>query len=364
MWSMPGLRQRVDQLDLARGRDRAFLDLKAFARPFFGDVHGRRQIAHEASPAVTMPRLINAVDLGRRKRRARQGFRAVCSPMRGRLPPQAEIVIVHLDRQARQFRALAVRERDLQHAAAGVELRIVEQVARLGHRRKRNIDAVEQFGKLGELMPRDDFGDERAQHGPRAHAVLVGLVGRIGQQILPREMLAEAPPLAVAGDADENLFAVGGREGFVDRPGAVARRHRRHRLAGHHFAGHVRHHQKRGGFEQSGFDRLAAAGALALAQRRLDADHREHAAHDVDDRSAGAQRLARRSGHVGKPGHELHHFVERRAMLVGSAEEPFERAVDRAADFFAKDRHSRSRAGPWCPARNFPERRRRFAPRR
>jgi hypothetical protein len=26
-----------DQLDLARGRDRAFLDLKAFARPFFPD---------------------------------------------------------------------------------------------------------------------------------------------------------------------------------------------------------------------------------------------------------------------------------------------------------------------------------------
>ncbi len=249
-----------------------------------------------------------------------------------RLPAQREIVIAHLDRQPRQLGVLAVGESDVEHAAAGIELRIVEQVAGLCHRRKRNIDAVEQFGKLCELMPRDDFGDERAQHRPRAHAVLVGLVGRIGQQIRPLEMLAEAPPLAVAGDADKNLLAVGGRERLVDRPGAVARRHRRHRRAGHHFAGHVLHHQKRGGFEQRGFDRLAAAGALALAQRRLDADHGEHAAHDVDDRRAGAQRLARRPGHVSEPRHELHHLVERRAMLVGAAEEALERAIDRAAD--------------------------------
>ena len=75
-------------------------------------------------------------------------------------------------------------------------------------------------------------------------------------------------------------------------------------------------------FEQCRFDRLAAAGALALAQRRLDADHREHAAHDVDDGRSGAQRLARRPGHVSKPGHELHHLVERRAVLVGAARNP------------------------------------------
>ena len=57
---------------------------------------------------------------------------------------------------------------------------------------------------------------------------------------------------------------------------------------------------------------------------------REHAAHDVDDRRAGAQRLARRPGHVGEPGHELHHLVERRAVLVGAGEKALERAVDQA----------------------------------
>ncbi len=78
----PGLRQRVDQFDLARGRNRAFLDLKAFARPFFGDVHGGRQIAHEASPAATTPRLINPpISPAARPSSAR--ISPVCSPMRG-----------------------------------------------------------------------------------------------------------------------------------------------------------------------------------------------------------------------------------------------------------------------------------------
>ncbi len=141
-------------------------------------------------------------------------------------------------------------------------------------------------------------------------------------------MLAEALPLRVAGDADENLLAVGGGERLVDRPGAFARRHRRRRAAGDRLAGHVLRHQEGGRFEQRGFDELAAPGVLALAQRRLDGDHRERAAHDVDDGGAGAQRLAGRPGHVGKPGHELHHLVECRAMLVGAAEKTLERAID------------------------------------
>ncbi len=35
-----GLRQGVDQFDLARGRDRALFDLKALARAFLADAHG------------------------------------------------------------------------------------------------------------------------------------------------------------------------------------------------------------------------------------------------------------------------------------------------------------------------------------
>jgi len=73
---------------------------------------------------------------------------------------------------------------------------------------------------------------------------------------------------------------------------------------------------------------ICPASALALAQRRLRADHREHAAHDINHRRAGAQRLAGRSGHIGEPGHKLHHFIERRTVLVGPAQKTFQRAID------------------------------------
>ena len=116
----------------------------------------------------------------------------------------------------------AAVEFDLEHAAAGIELRILEQIARLGDRRKRNIDTVEDFGKLAKLMAGNDFGHDRAERGARPHAILVGLVSRVVQKIVPVKLRAEALPVPVAGQADKNLFAVGGGERFVNRPGAVA----------------------------------------------------------------------------------------------------------------------------------------------
>ena len=92
---------------------------------------------------------------------------------------------------------------------------------------------------------------------------------------------------------------------------------------------------------------------------RHDADDGEHAAHDVVDRSARAQRPSRRPGHVGEPAHHLHDFVERRAVLVGAREEALERAVDRAADCRARARRSRARARPSRRAGNSRSARRR-----
>ena len=57
---------------------------------------------------------------------------------------------------------------------------------------------------------------------------------------------------------------------------------------------------------------------------------REHAAHDVVDGGAGAQRTSRRAGHVGEPAHHLHGLVERRAVLVGTGQEALQRAIDEA----------------------------------
>ena len=60
------------------------------------------------------------------------------------------------------------------------------------------------------------------------------------------------------------------------------------------------------------------------------ADRAEHAAHDVVDRTAGAQRPARQAGHVGEPAHHLHHLVERHAVLVGAGQEALAGAIDQA----------------------------------
>jgi hypothetical protein len=67
----------------------------------------------------------------------------------------------------------------------------------------------------------------------------------------------------------------------------------------------------------------AAAGAwvVTLAQRRQHADGAEHAAHDVVDAGAGAQRPALGAGHVGQAAHHLHHLVERGALFVGAGQE-------------------------------------------
>jgi hypothetical protein len=81
-------------------------------------------------------------------------------------------------------------------------------------------------------------------------------------------------------------------------------------------------------FEQRALHHLALAGTLALAQRGDDAECAERAAEDVDDRRAGAQRPTRRARHVSEPRHELHHFIEREAILVRAAEEALERAID------------------------------------
>src|SRR3984957_17035257 len=209
--------------------------------------------------------LTQSVDLIWRKPELGQNFGRVLADRR-RLAAQRQIVIADFDRQPRDFGVHAAGKYHVEHAAAGVELRIVEQVAGLGNRRERNIDTVEQFDKLSQRVPGDDRGDLRPQHGARAHAVLVGLVGRVLQKIVAGKMLAEAAPLPVAGQPDEDLFAIGGLERIVDAPGAFPGRHRRRRAAGHRLAGPMLRHQEGGGFEQRRLDHLAAAGALGLAQ--------------------------------------------------------------------------------------------------
>ena len=143
-------------------------------------------------------------------------------------------------------------------------------------------------------------------------------------------MLAPRAPVIVAGDADKHLLAVAGLEGLVDRPGAGAGRHGLRFAPRRADAGHVLRHEEGRRLEQRRLHELPPAGRLTLLQRAEDADDRIAAAHDVDDRGAGAQRPAGRAGHVGKPGHELHHLVERGPVLIGPGEEALERGEDEA----------------------------------
>src|ERR1700722_8999696 len=87
--------------------------------------------------------LTQSVDLIWRKPELGQNFGGMLADRR-RLAAQRKIVIADFDRQPRNFGAHAAGKNYIQHAATGIKLRIVEQVARLGDRRERNIDTVEQ----------------------------------------------------------------------------------------------------------------------------------------------------------------------------------------------------------------------------
>ena len=78
-----GLRQRVDQLDLALGRDRAFLELEALARAFLVDLHEFREVGHAGAPG-TLRRLNTAPPPMPRARDFHPGRDAVACAASGR----------------------------------------------------------------------------------------------------------------------------------------------------------------------------------------------------------------------------------------------------------------------------------------
>lgn len=85
---------------------------------------------------------------------------------------------------------------------------------------------------------------------------------------------------------------------------------------------------RKAGLEQRAGHPTPLPVPLALAQRGQDRHVAHHAAHDVDHRRAGAQRLAGWTGHICQPGHELHYFIERWPVLVGPWQEALQRAID------------------------------------
>ena len=144
---------------------------------------------------------------------------------------------------------------------------------------------------------------------------------RIVGKFLQAELAAEAPPVPLGDDADEDAFAVRRVEDIVDRPGVLALRHRARLSAGHFIFDHVLGDQEQAVLEQPDADVGAVLLAAALlVERGEDRDRAEHAAHDVVGGGADALRLLARAGHGGEPRHHLHDLVERRAVLVRTGE--------------------------------------------
>ena len=185
----------------------------------------------------------------------------------GRLAIETRPLAAQLDRQPRQHRANGARKRHIDQALARQQVRVGEEIAGLRHRSVGNARALAALGNLGLGKALQQLGDDGQHPGAGGDAVLVGGEAGIGQQIGPLEDLAEARPMVVAGDADEDLVAIGGGEGLVDTPAAAPDRHGRHLLAGDRFARHVLPHHEDSRFEERALDEFALAARVAPAER-------------------------------------------------------------------------------------------------
>ena len=140
----------------------------------------RRFILRDGSPPQQFA-LRELLDLGLRKPKLVENFGGVLADGR-RLMDEPEIMIAHLNRQARYLGMHPVGKVDVEHAAAGIKLRVFKQIAGFRDRCERDSETIEQFGKIPARVLRHDGGDHRQQHGTLADAIFVGLVGRVVQK--------------------------------------------------------------------------------------------------------------------------------------------------------------------------------------
>ena len=138
---------------------------------------------------------------------------ALCSPMRGgwRRRPGRSRAVAEFDRQRpagrpSAFGAAGARDEDVEQPAGRQQMRVGEQIAGLADRRPGDVGALAASRHLvlrqACRRPPCSAGISQARS---ASAHQVGGEARIGGQLLQPELLDEAGPLLVAGDADEQL---------------------------------------------------------------------------------------------------------------------------------------------------------------
>ena len=154
--------------------------------------------------------------------------------------------------------------------------------------------------------------------------------GVAGESLVGRELGAagdgaEACELGVVADGEDHV-PVGDLEDLVGNDALMGvagapRRDAARQVAGAEVGEH-RHLR----VEQRHVDRLALAGAIAMAQRGEDRGHGVHAGEEIGDRDADLLRpaagsvvgdlRARRAGHAHQPAHSLHRVVVAGALAV------------------------------------------------
>src|SRR6059036_3190862 len=141
----------------------------------------------------------------------------------GWLVPDREHEVVAGDRSASGLDGRAGLGLHL-HQLAAVELRVAEQIKRIVQRCVGYLDPLHPLDQLGRGQAGSNGFDPRdgamAVRSPLGVAIEI----RIGGQVCQSELLAEALPVAIAGDRDEDLAVIGGLEQAVDAP-AHARPH-------------------------------------------------------------------------------------------------------------------------------------------
>ena len=240
------------------------------------------------------------------------------------------MLAVQGQRQQHGLAVAAVGQGDGGQRTGGVQVRVLEQIVRAGDGRERQALVLEDAGDMRGAVAGHGFAQQRHQPAAGLHAVVVAAKARIVTQLLQAKGVAELAPCSVADHGQKDLLAALDLEHVVDRPGRNACGHGCCRLAGHRVLHHVLGDQKHIVLEQSALHFLALAGLLALGQGRHGSHGTEHAAHDVVDTGARAQRVAGPARHIGQAAHHLHHLVEGRAVFVGAGQKALVTHIDEA----------------------------------
>jgi hypothetical protein len=189
----------------------------------------------------------------------------------------------HQQRQQNDVGRAAIVGLHRNQAAARLEVRVVQQLLGPHDRRVGQARGLELGRQFIGAMVLQDLAQPSQQLGAYRDALRIRLQSGILGEVRSLEDLAQREELLVADGTDEELLAFGEREDVVDAPCRDTRGHRRRRLARHRELLHMLGRKEHAVLEQRALHFLAAAGTVALAQCREDADCAEHAAHDVVD---------------------------------------------------------------------------------